>query len=133
MSIVEYVRPGIPTSNVDNAQQNIYDDATLKKVLTEIQNFRKDIELWRSEHTELAEKVDRMEEKVNIIEGKLNVDEGKKGNEGFVPSKEQPTPTPTPTPISDDDHAGLPKDVAFIVNDDDAADHTFISSLMDEV
>jgi hypothetical protein len=136
VSIVEYVRPGIPTSNVDNAQQNIYDDATLKKVLTEIQNFRKDIQLWRSEHTELAEKVDRMEEKVNIIEGKLNVHEGKKGNEGFVSTKQQPTPTPTPTPtpISDDDHGGLPKDVAFIVDDDDdAADHTSIPSLLDEV
>ena len=77
-----------------------------------------------------------MEEKMNIIEGTLNVEEGKKGNEGFVSTKQQPTPTPTPTttPISDDDHGGLPEDVAFIVDDDDdAVDHTSIPSLLDEV
>ena len=60
MSIIEYLGPGIPTANVDKAEHNILDDVVLKMVLQEIQNFRKDIQQWRTEQIDLIHKVDHM-------------------------------------------------------------------------
>ena len=51
--------------------------------------------------------------------------------DGFVPSKEQLPPTPTPN--SDDDHASVAKDFTFKFDDNHAAEHTFILSVMDDV
>ncbi|TXG64113.1 hypothetical protein EZV62_011107 [Acer yangbiense] len=133
--INDYVAPAASVENVHKAEHNSPNDDMLKLVLLEIQNFRKELQQFRTDHTDLIHKVNSMEEKVDLLHGNLNVDEGQKVKVGFVPGKEQPTatPTPTPTPIFDDHHSRVTKDFGFKFDDAHALEHTFIPSLMDEV
>ena len=129
MSINDYVAPARPSDNVDKAAHNIPNEDALKMVINEIQNIRKEIQQFRTEHTDLIHKVDRMEEKVDILYAKINIEEGQKVKDGFVPSKEQQTPRPN----CDDDHAVASEDLEKKFDDDHAPEHTFIPSVMDEV
>ena len=131
MLINDYVPPAASIEHVHKVEHNRPNDYMLTLVLQEIQSFRKEIQLFRTEHTDLIEKVKRMEEKVDLLHGNLKVDEGQKVKVGFVPPKEQPTPKPTP--FSDDHHGPVTKDFGFKFDDAHAPEHTSIPSLMDEV
>ncbi|KAK1584052.1 hypothetical protein Q3G72_029470 [Acer saccharum] len=132
--INEYVPPVASIEHVHKGEHNRPNDDMLTLVLQEIQSFRKEIQLFRTEHTNLIEKVKRMEEKVDLLHGNLNVDEGEKVKVGVVPPKEQPTPTPTPTStsFSNHHHGPVTKDFGFKFDDAHAPEHTSIPSLMDE-
>jgi len=133
VSVNAYVAPCTAADTFDKAEDNMRNDATLQLVLQEIQKFRDELQQFRMEHTSVIQKVDRIEEKVDILERNLKGDDGHKVKDAFVPSKQQPTPTSN----SDDVDAGVAKDedfdIDFKFDDDDAAQHTFIPSLMDEV
>ncbi|TXG60525.1 hypothetical protein EZV62_015098 [Acer yangbiense] len=128
--INDYVPPAASIEHVHKAEHNRPNDDMLTLVLQEIQSFKKEIQLFRTEHTDLIKKVKRMEEKIDLLHGNLNVDEGEKVKVDVVPPKEQPTPKPTP--FSDDHHGPVTKDFGFIFDDAHAPEHTSIPSLLDE-
>ena len=129
MLINDYVAPAASAEHVHNVEHNSPNGDMLKLVLQEIQSFRKEIQEFRTEQTNLIEKVKHIEKKVDLLHGNLNVDKGQKVKVGFVPPKEQPTPTP----FSDDDHGPVTEDVGLKFDDAHAAQHTFIPTLIDEV
>ncbi|TXG51660.1 hypothetical protein EZV62_024184 [Acer yangbiense] len=111
--INDYVPPAASIEHVHKAEHNRPNDDMLTLVLQEIQSFRKEIQLFRTEHTDLIEKVKREKVKVDV-----------------VPPKEQLTPKPTP--FSDDHHGPVTKDFSFKFDDAHAPEHTSIPSLLDE-
>ena len=61
MSVNEYVAHCTAIDNFDKAEHNIPNDDVLQLVLQEIQKFRDEIQQFRTEHTSVIHKVDRIE------------------------------------------------------------------------